>query len=1808
MPLFVDHAGMNTLVSQDLDLETNTLTGVTRARQQLTPNLTYSIQFPATTSIPDKLTGTTAGYSSIGQFSFSFWIKLDQDHENNNSYIFMISKSDNQAVYGLRSIIDNNVFYFEVQNDSFVSQRWGWNIDISQFKSGFRNVTLSWLGSYEQVPDVYVDGQPLGINSYVLNSALSGEADWRLPQEITIGGPRRSDQAFNDLGGRLSHFAIWNSTLTATQAGELYNSGVPLDTMINGSNLLDFWKLGEESSINSLNPGDKIAASTVITSTSGSSGTNLVATSGYDGIFKQPGVGFVSDSAFTHEGFVGVLDAGDRLVGLNTHRNGPYGFSSWKQLRASDNPLTRNHIKNNKFSFVTQPGSVRNVLTEGELRVVDRYSPLRSFIEPPVCQKSHPLIWNVGRHFKDEDGNVDMKNPNRFSIISSFDNQLIGFSRESMNKLLKFDPKEEKTEYIAIKDMYLENGLNKLDSPLTYWEFLQYRETLFPKPQQQFVDQARTRPEFSSYYRHRREDRDQDISSTRSFFGFTDPSNFGAKMSTWPLDASTNFLTETQTNPDNINPFSLSGSLKRSFGVLQSFATQYIKDLDTFNSKINNANIDVVRTAIAELDKQAIPLPMYSRRSWATEYKRYTNPSGIAMVQTESVSAGFLGSALWEAGTQRHLRNEDGSFTRAEKYPFYDTYENYVEDVKKYSKNYSVLPEFRMSSQIEDYIRTDGLIEKDMFEVIGGISGSENSSKDNFFEIYSNTDFMKSFEIVASDHEEFTNGKVLSLRCKAVKKFLPYEGFYPCQRTVDLADRFYNSYKNGIKLYNGNGVEIDGFNLGRQMVMGPLFAPGVLFNSIKSGIAVDYPILTSSVISNEGIENASFDKRIPFEAIVEPKKYLSNFNVVSNETHPSGNLSSSAFWDGSGDELYSLMANNFIAEIPEFFLPNGQLTSVVSKRQRDIGIFKKGKVYGMRIKMRRSMDKSRPSVYHSGKQGNPYFPPQDIILTGSSACRETFTMYSSPSAFGPASLGINDFSNSSIVHYDQDRADTGSTQVVKSSREGYNFPFTPPYYHGEAWCDVWLTGSGVELTIEQIQASITSSFSRFDSSYYTSNGSSITDGEGPQSFYENRVNQNANQLSSSLNIFGIGSVREEDLNGEGGGSFVVDTGQQENNRWVIQTKFETPMLNFAYLTGSDYISLPNDNPGPVPRGIWHQYGRIPESNEGVFLEVSEIPQNYQKVVMLAQERMEDLSEHLGFSGVGTKLGRIRKEKEISEAIVAVPFVEKQGRKKFFGLEREKVRLYKERNLEALYDGPPDTQIGRSVRQQLDKMQKFVFPPSFDFLSSDGVPPIAMYIFEFAHTLTQQDLSDIWQNLPPDIGNEMEVSEIAITHPLLKKELLGPGGRSGNSTIEIPDRLKWMVFKVKQRASSNYFKKTVLRNRDLNSDVESVNATSDEFGQTSNIQYNWPYDFFSLVEMAQIDAEVELGNIDFSNYTDTIPPWNAVVADEEKIEFVVGGLEDDPIPETTVPKEPRQKEPEVNTEVEVVIVWQPIYEETIDAVISVAGGLETFRNLSQTKKAEAYREGAFPLVDPVDGKYAYEYNNSSELKRALSDWYNQNVNTDISNQTPIPDGSDDTETAEIPTVSTDDIFNEFSVSVYTQAGVWYGPGAENLLSTLEDWKTLTKVFRMEAFSTVKSEYFGASGKYNTEWQNSGTGTGSLRARINAFYEVFVNKDYPPSESSSSNNNNNAGGGSTIADYRVTSAVNQFALPGMKQKARRRFRNMVSYHYEQYDINPYHMAALNQVGIKFGLGDLDNFINDEQSAPARKAYQNFVNSVI
>ena len=255
-----------------------------------------------------------------------------------------------------------------------------------------------------------------------------------------------------------------------------------------------------------------------------------------------------------------------------------------------------------------------------------------------------------------------------------------------------------------------------------------------------------------------------------------------------------------------------------------------------------------------------------------------------------------------------------------------------------------------------------------------------------------------------------------------------------------------------------------------------------------------------------------------------------------------------------------------------------------------------------------------------------------------------------------------------------------------------------------------------------------------------------------------------------------------------------------------------------------------------------------------------------------------------------KLGQVAQRKEISEAVVAVPYVDNGGIKKFFEIDEDNYRnakqffqatdlINKGGDPAALGLGDPEyfeRRAGSTVINQVRKMKQYVFPPTMDFVSYPEITPFAMYIFEFKHTFSQQDLSDIWQGLSPEIGTSFELQEDSISHPLLANQLLGSGVGTDRSRIgeDLNDEIRWMMFKVKKRAKTNYFDKVIGKKAGYGEAALlagfQTNASS-ETAQQSKITYNWPYDFFSLVELVKIDAEIEFSEISQEDETGSPGP-------------------------------------------------------------------------------------------------------------------------------------------------------------------------------------------------------------------------------------------------------------------------------------------------------------------------------------------------
>jgi hypothetical protein len=258
----------------------------------------------------------------------------------------------------------------------------------------------------------------------------------------------------------------------------------------------------------------------------------------------------------------------------------------------------------------------------------------------------------------------------------------------------------------------------------------------------------------------------------------------------------------------------------------------------------------------------------------------------------------------------------------------------------------------------------------------------------------------------------------------------------------------------------------------------------------------------------------------------------------------------------------------------------------------------------------------------------------------------------------------------------------------------------------------------------------------------------------------------------------------------------------------------------------------------------------PSSTQGIYLEVQDLA----KDELINPLTTGSLAELVGFSKEPIKLGKVGQNFTIREAIVAVPFIEEGGDSKFFKISRQEIDAAKLKLGMPVTSADSNLEVGDSIVNMVDSMSRYVFPPKMDFLTYDlpSLEPFAMYIFEFEHTLTRKDLTDMWQNLPPDMGTSFKTDTATIQHKMLETEFF-------RCEEEIPNKLRWMVFKVKQKAEKNYFDKI------RKSVFDEKYQTFSRYGTTEGAKdyvppysFNWPYDFFSLVEMAKLEVGVEIG--------------------------------------------------------------------------------------------------------------------------------------------------------------------------------------------------------------------------------------------------------------------------------------------------------------------------------------------------------------
>lgn len=841
--------------------------------------------------------------------------------------------------------------------------------------------------------------------------------------------------------------------------------------------------------------------------------------------------------------------------------------------------------------------------------------------------------------------------------------------------------------------------------------------------------------------------------------------------------------------------------------------------------------------------------------------------------------------------------------------PWNDTYEEFSELLSSLNKKFSIIPEYKISNHIEYYVIDkngdfSSIPSSSYLELDGSDIDSENISSG-----YNSTDNFNKF--IIDENSEFNNKKI-KIKLNGIKKLLPYKGFYPQERSTQIVNLFAKSFfdissdeilnksfATHTNVDSENGLS--GSTLDHQVltVTQPFFAPGILFNTFKAGVAVDWPtVITSSIpyssstypifYTGSDPSNSAYDryfivdklnKRFDFENILDINSSLSLEEKLNSLYYINPTFYSSDVVGVSGSQgdfrkniryplynikynyndynknwleknsIYRLGINNFLSEIPAFFLKNNKLNNFLSKPNKSFYNVVSGTTYYMDVYIERNSDFK-------------------TLLDNTIEISGNYTIIPESSYYGPPCSYRNSMTSSKYSTYASDPAYA---------------PYAPPYYYGKSSARLsYIATKTDQISLKEIVSNLQVNYrnTECDSVFSaSSNGVPFTNSIA----YTQRMN-----IGASVNFKQITNLSYLTYDQFGNPINVQDSTDSNLDIWSIQTKFETPNLNFnnsinsvsnnidtstySYNSGTFHLDVVGAIGSFSTTGLWSGYGDIPEKGKGITFGIEEsFPKNTQGV--------GSLIELCGFEAGQRDIGAVAGSKEISEAVILIPYVEK-GYENFTNINYAKNILgvvgengvtestkdqgpfYFEVDkniintvLGAQFDSSTPDQVSKllnkatidkenSIIKTLKGMTEYNIPPHLDWVTNKDINPFVMYVMEFKHKLDQQDLADIWQGLMPKIAKTPEIDSSVTEHYLGEQEFFH--GKN------LPNNIRFKVFKVKKKAHKSYYELT-----DSTSDDNRFKFNFANGKTTPDYSYNWPYDYFSLVEFINVETTSEV---------------------------------------------------------------------------------------------------------------------------------------------------------------------------------------------------------------------------------------------------------------------------------------------------------------------------------------------------------------
>jgi len=464
----------------------------------------------------------------------------------------------------------------------------------------------------------------------------------------------------------------------------------------------------------------------------------------------------------------------------------------------------------------------------------------------------------------------------------------------------------------------------------------------------------------------------------------------------------------------------------------------------------------------------------------------YSNNVGELMQDTDESIYGDSPVPSLSYAEVTHIRKNNTSSDYLErlteessnKKPFFDSYEQYSEDFRGIAKDMSILPEYNISEHIDSIVGESSQptsLTGDILSCKGAthtssIGTSLGLSDGDFFDNYVTTkemEFHTQETNLSEDHLSYGMGfSTLDIDVTGIKKMRIENGFYPITRTVQLGNILSSSFKNRIKAYE-EGVEKTSTNSNKRAMQGllkPFMSPGILYNSLKSGLAVDYPIYTASAPTViEGGDNTfgefnlstKPDFRLPFDSLYVPSRLPAGDKIRFVSSFVSDNEIALQFpyqfsWDGIfNNSKFELAMHNFLAESVDFFLEEGQLTSFKSKKQSDFADdLDPSKSYYMDVRLS-DIEQLNKFVEYSGSKRvvpDPFFSA-DVVFTDAISGSDAYyacgisTRNMSPSARGASAAtnpDLNIYGKEIVSVWKNYLDDAGWQKVQDISLDGLN--------------------------------------------------------------------------------------------------------------------------------------------------------------------------------------------------------------------------------------------------------------------------------------------------------------------------------------------------------------------------------------------------------------------------------------------------------------------------------------------------------------------------------------------------------------------------------------------------------------------------------------------------------------------------------------------------------------------------------------------------------------------------------------------------